>query len=158
VLYAGDRRACFLETLAPFRPGLLNPEEASAIPQEWFATRRIASFSLDSRRWRAVDLRSSETTQELRREFGPFLRTKGYTDFDFSHLLSRDFEVTQEISAWSFENGFSGIVYSSRFDLDQRCIAIFEGSVLSAVHATTIARDDPDLVWAAHILRLVIPA
>jgi hypothetical protein len=157
VLYAGDRRACFLETLAPFRPGLREDERAGEIPAEWFASRRLASFTIVGEDWRAVDLRSSESIHELRVELRLFLAAQGHTDFDFSHVLSKDIQVTQNIAAWAYEHGFNGIVYRSRFALDQSCIALFEGSLLADVHASKISRHDPDLLWASNILRITIP-
>jgi hypothetical protein len=157
VLYAGDRRACFLETLAPFRPGLHDADQAGKIPQEWFATRRLAQFSLSAENWQALDLRSSRTVQELRSQFGSLFAKKGYQEFDFSHALSQDIGITQSISAWAYDNGFKGILYRSRFAIDQTCIAIFEGSQLSDVQASPIDQDDPDLLWAADILRLTFP-
>jgi hypothetical protein len=99
VLYTGDRRACFLETLAPFRPGLQDIRQPAAIPHECFDTRRLTSITIAGDDWRAVDLRSSESIHELRVELGLMLAERGYTEFDFSHVLSKDARVTQSITA-----------------------------------------------------------
>jgi hypothetical protein len=157
VLYAGDRRACFLETLADYRPGLIEDQRAGIIPAEWFATRRLGQFSLADPRLRALDLQTAEQIQELRKQLQLFLANRGYAELDVSHVLGQDFVLTQEIAGWAYEQGFGGIIYSSRFALDRTCIAIFEGTRLSDTQTMVIDRDDPDLIWAADVLKLIIP-
>src|SRR5262249_23094051 len=137
--------------------GLGEAEWSGAIPAEWFATRQLTSFSLDRSAWRAIDLRSARTISELRTQLGSRFAEIGYLDFDFSHALNKDVRLTQEIASRAFDNAFSGIIYSSRFALDRTCVAIFEGSTLVDMQASTIEHDDPDLIWAANILRLRIP-
>jgi RES domain-containing protein len=158
VLYAGDRQACFLETLAVYRPGLASKQRAGTIPEEWFTTRRMGQFSLTSSRWQGLDLRAAETIQTLRRELRPFLADRGYSEFDASHVLGQDFALTQEIASWTYEQGFEGIIYNSRFALDRTCIAIFEGMLFSESQTCAINRDDSDLIWAADVLGLTIPS
>jgi hypothetical protein len=157
VLYSGDRRACFLETLAHFRPGLAEEKRAGFIPSEWFTTRRLAQFSLAEPHWRTLDLRTAEPIQELRQQLQPFLASRGYAELDVSNVLGQDFGLTQEIAGWAYEQGFRGIIYSSRFALDRTCIAIFEGTMLSNTQSMVIKQDDPDLIWAANVLNLNIP-
>jgi hypothetical protein len=157
VLYAADRRACFLETLACFRPGLAEDQRAGIIPSEWFASRRLGQFSLADPNWRALDLRIAEPIQELRKQLQSFLVSRGYAELDVSHVLGQDFVLTQELAGWAYEQGFGGIIYSSRFALDRTCFAIFEGTHLSDAQSMVIDRDDPDLIWAANVLNLIIP-
>jgi hypothetical protein len=140
VLYAGEsRRVCFLETLAPFRPGLSLLSQLKqirvasagadvplidAIPDD-FLTRLIGSFHLvPGQRW--LDFRSTETFQELRTEYPDLVLSLGYEDFDASHALGADRRLTQAISRLAHESGFDGIVYKSRLDPTLDCWALFD--------------------------------
>ena len=151
VLYAGERRACFLETLADFRPGL-DGALTREFARDWIESRLIAEFTLvdptRDRRW--LDLRAPETHQVLRREFGPLLLDQGFSDFDISTATSDRLDVSQRIGGWCFERGYAGIVYLSRLDPARTCWAIFErtGRDASLLHVITIrpiAETDPDL-------------
>ena len=158
VLYAGERRACFIESLAGFRPGLNDPGRSGAIPAEWFSTRRIARFVLGDPSWRALDLRAPETLQTLRQHLRPLLIARGYQDLDTSHTLGQDQTLTQAITAWALDHGHRGIVYGSRLAVGLTCVAVFEGARFSDVLVSPIDVAEPDLRWAAGILGLTIPA
>jgi hypothetical protein len=173
VLYAGERRACFAETLARFRPPpalLLDPERLPTdvakafgrVPPRWLATRRIASFRLEDldppARW--LDVRAPETHQVLRRELASVLVGLAFTDFDISTATSSERRLTQPIGAWAYDRGYQGIVYSSRIDPNLTCIAIFERD--PGVRPTAVARrplglDDPDLRAVAEMFGLRLP-
>ncbi len=157
MLYAGERRACFIESLANFRPGLADVAWSGSVPLEWFSTRRIARFSLLEPTWCAIDLRAAETIQSLRTELRGFLSDRGYGDLDMSDALGHDLVLTQAISAWAHDLGFRGIVYSSRLALDMVCVAIFELAIFAEVQIAEIDRQDPDVRWAADALGLRLP-
>lgn len=171
VLYAAEQRlACFVETLAPFRPDIelltqllqMPPgdrrndvPEAGLIPAEWRETRRSGSFRLaPGQRW--LDLRLLETREALRQRLAATLQRLGYRDFDMSDILSRDRRLTQAIARWASEEDYQGIVYTSRFDPALDCWAIFEGADYSAFEIAPIAHNDGDLLRAMLLLNLWI--
>jgi hypothetical protein len=163
VLYAGERRACFLEVLALFRPTLAGVTSATLTGQ-WLATRRIARFSLDDPvgRGRWLDLRSAATLQALRRTFAPQLLRLGIADFDLSAATSGDLDLTQAIAAWAYDEGYHGIAaYVTRFDPAGTGWAIFERAdhvPIGDVEVQPIALDDPDLRAVADLFALPLPS
>jgi hypothetical protein len=79
-------------------------------------------------------------------------------DFDVSIAGTKERRLTQPISRWAYERSFQGIKYTSRFEHDFTCWAIFEGASFTAAgDPEVIARDDPDLIRAAHIFDLRLP-
>lgn len=169
VLYAAEQRlACFVETLAPYRPDLEllarlqemaaysradEAVEPGLIPEDWRRVRRIGSLRLvPGQRW--LDLRSVETREALRREMAPLFRGLGRDDFDLGDALDRDRRLTQAIARWTHDRGYQGIAYSSRFDARLDCWAIFEGAALEPVEIAVIAADDEDLGAALRLLNL----
>lgn len=170
VLYAGERRACFVETLARFRPPparlldrtLLPPEVSSVvgrIPLGWLSERRIARFVLHDAgqvgRW--LDLREPATHQVLRRELAGLLVGLEFTDFDISTATSSERALTQPIGRWAYERGYRGIVYASRFDARLTCYAIFEhdpGIRLAQITREPLTFNDPDLRAVAALFGL----
>lgn len=160
VLYAGDRRACFLETLADFRPGL-HGTATREFTRDWLVSRLVAEFTLieSGRRWRWLDLREPETHQAIRSELAWFLLDQGLTDFDISTATRNRLEVTQRVGGWAFERGYAGIVFLSRLDPNRVCWAIFERSEPEAVRIQPIAvhaviETDPDLRAVMEIVAL----
>jgi hypothetical protein len=161
VLYAGDRRACFLESLAQFRP-TLRGTVSQRFTTDWLASRRIASFSIadPERRERWLDLRAPATHQHLRQTFASLLLELDLPDFDLSAATSQRLALTQRIGAWAFGHGCAGIVYPTRFDPALACWAIFErpdGLPFTAIDVRPIARDDPDLLAVADLFQLPLP-
>lgn len=154
VLYAGSKRASFVETLAGFRPGLVHCHQTGLIPERWFSTRRIREFTTGGDEWNALDLRRSETLQVVRRELAMRFSLVGSFDFDLSYATGQNLSITQAISRWAFEIGFGGLMYTSRFGTDLTCVAIFEGSEMGEEDIHWIRRDDPDLIWAMSLLGL----
>ena len=170
VLYAGEsRRVCFLETLAPIRPRLallgelrrirtasagLDAPPVASIPSA-FLGRMIASFELASgQRW--LDFRSGETFQALREEHPDLILGLGYEDFDASHALSADRDLTQAVARVALEAGYHGIVYRSRLDPMHDCWALFDRATIHPVKFRAITPDDPDLVAVARLFGLRI--
>ena len=168
VLYAGQRRTCFLETLAPLRPsvetlaamhavtGTDEPVPPAVVPPDWYQKRAVATLHLlPGQRW--LDVRATETLEALRLEFAEELVRWGISDLDLSDLMSRDRRLTQAISRWAHERGYQGVVYASRLESGANLWAIFEGAQFEAVGvAQPILPDDPDLVAAAHTFGLAI--
>jgi hypothetical protein len=164
VLYSAESRlACFVETLAPYRPdGQLlaalkqvtpaesdqDPPLAGVVPSDWRRDRLLGRLNLDSgQRW--LDLRLSETLEALRWELADSFRILGHTAFDLSSALSGDRRLTQVIAGWAFEQHFQGIAYKSRFGADLDCWAIFEGARFEEADIAPIEVDDVDLASAA---------
>jgi hypothetical protein len=158
VLYAGERRACFFEKLAPYRPdrpGVV----ARPITASWIQSRRIASFTIvdrdQRRRW--LDLRSPVTYADFRHRFATEIQNIGYNDFDLMVAANDRRPLTQAIARWAFEQGFSGIRYATRHTPDLSCWAIFEGVTLVEIDNLPVAFDDPDLVAVAESWSIPLP-
>ncbi len=160
VLYTGERRAAFYESLARFRTDRLAGIVNDAITREWFATRLIGSIMLDvssgSQKW--LDLRSPAMYDAFDTEFEDLLLARGVDRFDASWATDADRELSQAIGDWAFRNGYHGIEYMSRRHPAQSCWAIFEGTPF-VVHdpGRPIDRDDPDLLEVARVWHLKIP-
>jgi RES domain len=162
VLYATvQRRTAFFETLARFRPSLdvlgalqgventNEPIPTPRVPVEWYHTRAVGRLRLATRqRW--LDLRSFETREVLRHELAQTLLDLGFEDLDLSGVVGPKRQLTQTLARWGYEQGYAGLVYSSRFDAALTCWAIFEGAAFEPVGMSEpILPDDPDLVSVA---------
>jgi hypothetical protein len=169
VLYAAEQRiACFVETLAPFRVSLewlgavrrvragdrgSDEPEGGVIPADWLARRRIAAFALPpGRQW--LDLRALETRVALRGRLASLLATQHQADFDLGDALSRNRPLTQAVARWAYDEGFDGVVYTSRFACAFDCWAIFDRVGTDRRSVTAIHRDDPDLEEVARLFDL----
>jgi hypothetical protein len=143
VLYVAEQRiACFVETLARFRPSVEllaawrampeadvpePPLQVGLIPRDWLADRLMARVLLSpGQRW--LDLRAFETREALRAELVGTLHALGLDDLDVSGVRGSRRPLTQAIARWAYERGYQGIVYSSRFHDAYRCWAVFEGA------------------------------
>lgn len=150
MLYAGERRACFYECLADFRVDL-QAVASQGITAAWLTSRRIAAFRLQDPdgRGRWLDLTSPETYFEFRTAFSQELTFLGFADFDVSAATSEKRLLTQAISLWAYQQGFSGIRYITRHAPSRHCWAIFEGARFEILDAGSDIRssdDDPQLV------------
>ncbi|HEV2106986.1 MAG TPA: hypothetical protein VGR16_01840 [Thermomicrobiales bacterium] len=159
MLYPGDRRACFFEKLAPFRPdhpGVI----VEPIRREWIASRLIAGFRINDpkgeRRW--LDLRSPETYADFRERFRVVLAEYGYRDFDLAAAASDQRRLTQQIGRWAHEQGYSGIHDCTRHTPKLSCWAIFDGIDLIDVKETPVSTDDEDLRAVARAWDLALPS
>lgn len=167
VLYAAaQRRAAFIETLAPFRSslealavlqgvtGAEEPLPMPAVPPDWYRGRAVGRLRLDPRqRW--LDLRSMETREILRRELAQTLLDLGTEDLDLSGVVGPKRQLTQVIARWAYEHAYRGLVYSGRFDATLTCWAIFEGAMFEpAGPPAPILPDDPDLLAVARLFGL----
>jgi len=171
VIYAAEQRgACFIETLAIYRPPLdfvagirhlwrgRTPPRLGLIPTDWQRLRMVGTLHLaPGQRW--LDLRAGATYQALRVELADTIHRLGLRDLDVSGVRGPRREVTQAIARWAFERGYHGIAYRSRFDDTFDCWALFEGAVWTpAGPPQRIRRDDPDLRAAAALLGLRLRA
>src|SRR4051794_14682806 len=116
VLYASEqRRGCFAEVLAVFRPGLTllarlralpdsvdgDPSlEAGHLPADWRAKRLIASLAVP-RNQKVLDLRDRAVREHLRQEMANVFVLLGLPDFDLGDTLTRERRVTQSIARWA---------------------------------------------------------
>lgn len=159
VLYTAEEpRACFVEALAPWRPGIAALVRLQALPPgergdrtppfgrvaaDWCAHRLLGSCRVTpGQRW--LDLRSPATLATLRVELAAQFQPLGLDDFDMSDALSRKREVSRTISRWTFAQGFQGIAYASRFDAALTCWALFEGAQFQIQPSRPITAADPD--------------
>jgi hypothetical protein len=169
VLYAAEqRRACFVETLAIWRPSLRDLADLRAVwganapapwrsaPDDWHLKRCLGRFHLlPGQRW--LDLRAFETREALRAQFADAVIRLGLPDLDVSGVRGPSRALTQAIARWAYEQGYQGIAYSSRFDDAFDCWAVFEGAAFQpAGPPEPIARDDPDLRATAELFGLVV--
>lgn len=159
VLYAGERLACFYESLAPFRVEL-NGVAAQGITREWLTSHRIGSFTLHdpghTGRW--LDLMASETLFFIRTNFSELLQELGYVDFDIGVAMTNDRALTRQIGNWAHAEGYSGITYGTRHAPGLSCWAIFENALIE-VHdpASPISEHDQDLIAVARTWNLSWP-
>jgi len=171
VLYVAEQRlACFVETLAKWRPRLdllarlgalptgdVRDERlrdaAGMIPNTWHLDRRMATLRLlAGQRW--LDLREHQTRETLRLRLARRLRSLGYADLELGDAMGRDRRLTKSIAQFAVTEGFQGIAYKSRFDHAFDCWALFEGAEFRQLADEPIAPDDPDLIEAARRLGL----
>ena len=166
---AENRRCCFVEALAKFRPSLEvlarereisgtdDPVSTTTLPLDWCSRRCVGHFDLSpGQRW--LDLRAFETREALRVELASTLALLALADFDMGDVLSRERKVTQAIAQWAYEQGYHGIVYSSRLDVTCNCWAIFDSAQFHPVDdPEPITLDDPDLRAVAAIYGLNLP-
>ena len=169
VLYAAEQRvACFVETLAHFRPDLQllaamgrvrGSDEVvptGEVPPDWCAIRGIARFALGQDQ-ELLDLRAPETMQHLRGALAGELVRAGLDDFDVSDTRGRNRQVTRLVARWAYEQGFRGIAYRSRFGDAFDCWAVFEGAAIRPIQPhEPITADDPDLQAAMRLLGLTM--
>lgn len=161
VLYAGDRRACFFEKMAPFRPKR-EGVAANSITRSWIERRRVARFRLDdpSARWRWLDFGSPTTLADFQVRFGAHLEAFGYQEFDLAAAVSDERGLTQPIALWAYQRGYHGIKYPTRHDRSLTCWAIFsvfEGAAFMDSEEASVAVDDPDLRAVAATWGLELP-
>jgi hypothetical protein len=169
VLYlAEQRRGCFVEILASFRPdlqllarlqavrGASGTMPSTIVPADWYASRLVGQLRLEpGQRW--LDLRAPETMQALRTEMADTLVRLGLPDLDMSAARGPSRDLTRQIARWAFERGIRGLAYRSRFADDLDCWAIFEGAQFTAIGPPQpIAWDDVDMTAAAALFSLVI--
>jgi hypothetical protein len=168
VLYASSRRlACFVETLARFRPDLSLLAELGEIegdddflplgtlPREWLAARMMGSAKIDGV---FADLYAASWVSHLRRSLAAEAIRLGVKDIDLSTLENAEpRRLTQLASRQAYRLNFAGIFYRSRYGHTLENWAIFEPFPLENAKSETVSEDDADFLEALriHDIRLV---
>lgn len=180
VLYSStQRRGCFLETLARFRPDpalvaelaeiAADPRDrryatapAGAIPAGWLRRRRVGRARLGGE---FFDVGHSTSLTWLRELLEARLVHYDIPDLDAATIrLSVPRRFTQEVGRAIYEQAnakgerrFAGVRYLSRVGDEFENWALFEPASVAAVKpAERLRRDDPDLLAALDQLGLVL--
>ncbi|MFY9673205.1 MAG: RES domain-containing protein [Terriglobales bacterium] len=165
LLYASSQEvACFIETLARFRPDLTLLAELQAIegeddfypsgevPAGWRANRVLGTASAAGD---YAEICGAEWITLLRRKLASECLSLGINDLDVSVLQSGSLRrITQLASHIAYECGLSGIYYRSRYGSNFENWALFEPFQITQAVSTAIERDYPPLIEAAAILKL----
>jgi hypothetical protein len=163
VLYASSQRlACFVETLARFRPDLSLLAELDAIegeddfvalgtlPRDWLAVRTMGSAEIDGV---FADIYGIAWVSLLRRTLAAEALRLGIKDIDLSSLeRGEPRRLTQLASRQAYLLSFAGIFYRSRYGQTLENWAIFEPFPLEHATSKEIAADDSDLLEALRLL------
>jgi hypothetical protein len=138
VLYAStERLACFVETLARFRPDLSLLAELSAIDGEDDFT-PLGTLPAE---W----LYSVSWVSHLRRSLAPEALRLGFQDIDASTLeRAEPRRLTQLASRQVYRNGDDGIYYRSRYGHSLENWAIFEPFPIKPGISAIVMIDDAD--------------
>jgi hypothetical protein len=168
VLYASSRRlACFVETLARFRPDLSLLAELGEIegdddflplgtlPREWLAARMMGSAKIDGV---FADLYAASWVSRLRRSLAAEAIRLGVKDIDLSTLENAEpRRLTQLASRQAYRLNFAGIFYRSRYGHTLENWAIFEPFPLENAKSETVSEGNADFLEALRIhgIRLV---
>ncbi len=170
VLYAADTpRACYVETLARFRPTPRMLAEvdtdgdymnAGAIPAAWREDRVLARMEVDPNGPAFVDIDTSTTLTHLaaQPDLRAGLEALGVTDLDRGALYTSNRRVTRLLALWLYaqtdDTGagrYAGLRYQSRLGKQHTCWAIFaDRTQLTLLDAHAITRTDLDLVHVAN--------
>jgi hypothetical protein len=162
VLYASSQRlACFVETLARFRPDLSLLAELDAIegeddffalgtlPRDWLGARTMGSAVIDGV---FADIYGVAWVSQLRRTLAAEALRLGMIDIDLSSLeRAEPRRLTQLASRQAYLLSFAGICYRSRYGQTLENWAIFEPFPLEASTSKEFSEDDPDLLEALRL-------
>ena len=165
VLYASSQEvACFIETLARFRPDLALLAELQAIegendfypsgevPAVWRANRALGAASAEGD---YAEICGAEWITLLRRKLASECLRLGIGDLDVSVLQSGlPRRITQLASRVAYEYRLAGIYYRSRYGNNFENWALFEPFRITKRVSTAIEKNHPPLLAAAEILRL----
>lgn len=168
VLYASSTRlGCFIETLARFRKGPMDPGldvggpdadhiPRGSVPETWLTTRCMGHATIYGARF--ADVYNSQSVAYLRNKFeAELVKSEGTIDFDMAVLMSQRRWLTQRISTFVCSLGYDGIAYQSRHGSDLWNYAIFEPFVqLQRIGSSDLSIDDPDFQTALKRLDLVV--
>jgi hypothetical protein len=162
VLYASSQRlACFVETLARFRPDLSLLAELDAIegeddfvalgtlPRDWLAVRTMGSAEINGV---FADIYGIAWVSLLRRTLAAEALRLGMKDIDLSSLeRAEPRRLTQLASRQAYLLSFAGIFYRSRYGQTLENWAIFEPFPLEDSTSKEFSEDDPDLLEALRL-------
>jgi hypothetical protein len=156
VLYAAlEREAAFAEALQQFRPDLatraaLAAVRFGAVPrsdvrlQTWAGPRVMLTLRVPKAA-RLCDLSVSAHIEAAADGIASVADALQIRDFDASHEIGPDRQVSQAVSRWAYQAGYDGLLFPSRLALEWTNCALF-----NRVRPRVIARDpvriaDPDL-------------
>jgi hypothetical protein len=167
VLCASSQRlACFVETLARFRPDLSLIAELDKIegdndfltmgtlPREWLAGRAMGKASI---RGVFADIYAAAWVGQLRRALAADALRLGIRDIDLSALeRAEPRRLTQLASRQAYRMSFAGVFYRSRYGHSLENWAIFEPFPFDDTQSESLSEDDPDFLEALiHGIRLL---
>jgi hypothetical protein len=162
VLYASSQRlACFIETLARFRPDLSLLAELDAIdgandffplgtvPRAWLSVRVMGSAEISGA---FADIYAIGWVSHLRRSLAAEALRLGVKDIDLSTLeMAEPRRLTQLASRQAYRLDFAGIFYRSRYGHSLENWAIFEPFPLENASSSDLSEGDPDLLEALRL-------
>jgi hypothetical protein len=162
VLYASSQRlACFVETLARFRPDLSLLAELDLIegendftlpgtlPRDWLVVRTMGTAEVEGV---FADIYGVAWVSQLRRTLAGEALRLGTKDIDLSSLeRAEPRRLTQLASREAYKLSFAGIFYRSRYGHTLENWAIFESFSLGRSTSTDFYEDDPDLLAALRL-------
>jgi hypothetical protein len=162
VLYAASQRlACFIETLARFRPDLSLLAELNEIagdndfvplgtlPREWLTNRMMGQATANGI---YANIYATSWVGFLRRILAADALQLGIRDIDLSALeAAQPRRLTQLVSRQAYKMNFAGIFYCSRYSHSLDNWAIFEPFPLEETQSVDIAENDPDFLEASRI-------
>jgi RES domain-containing protein len=162
VLYASSQRlACFVETLARFRPDLSLLAELEEIdgsndffplgvlPREWLSERVMGTAELNGL---FADIYAVSWVSHLRRSLASEAMRLGVQDIDLSVLeRAEPRRLTQLASRQVYVLNFAGVFYRSRYGHSLENWAVFEPFPLESEESSNIESDDPDLLEALQL-------
>lgn len=172
VLYAATLpEACFVETLAKFRPapGLAGPLHADAgympagsLPAAWRDSRVLVEISFTAT-LPFVDIDDTETLLDLDQELAPALRAAGVQQLDRGVVYSANRVLTRMLSSWVYAQTdvdghplYGGLRYESRLGQQWECWAIFDGTSTHVTKQSAINRDNVELNRVAGAFGLTV--
>lgn len=160
VYFASTAQACFVETLARFRPtaamrAIVADEDpgfvvCGGVPQDWRTQRQLITVeTVDPLPF--VDVEHADTHEYLTAALASQLTALGVAQLDVAAVRGPNRLLTRTISTWVYavtnDDGtpkYSGIRYKSRLG-DHECWAVFEGTVLQVRDRRPLELGDPDL-------------
>ena len=165
VLYASSQRlACFVETLARFRPDLSLLAELDTIegdddfvalgtlPRDWLTVRTMGSAEINGV---FADIYGIAWVSQLRRTLAGEALKLGMKDIDLSSLeRAEPRRLTQLASREAYLLSFAGLFYRSRYGQTLENWAIFEPFALQQATSEEFYEDDPDLLEALRLHRI----
>jgi hypothetical protein len=163
VLYASSQRlACFVETLARFRPDLTLLAELSEIEgaddflplgtvsRDWLTVRVMGTAELNGF---FADIYAAAWVAHLRKSLAANALKLGMKDIDLSALEKAEpRRLTQLASRQAYRLNFAGVFYRSRFGHSLENWAIFEPFPLEGACSNRFYEDDKDFLEALQIL------
>ncbi len=163
VLYASSQRvACFVETLARFRPDLGLLAELSAIdgpddffplgmvPRDWLGVRIMGRAEAEGT---YADIYAAGGVSHLRRILAAEALRLGVKDIDLSTMqMAEPRRLTQLASREVYRSRFAGVFYGSRYGHSLENWALFEPFLLVRPASDAFSADDEDFLEALRLL------